>query len=113
MSQSRQRARSHGPHFSLHRWAVAPGTSRRLDRSARLTRGLSGSGDEVMRTINGLKEELHMPPFPQSAIEDSSKITASRSRLPLLFFLLIIALSVPLWVLGSSSRSKGFRRTCR
>jgi membrane protease YdiL (CAAX protease family) len=53
-----------------------------------------------MRTSNGLKQEPRVLPFSQSACEDTSKTISSRSKSSLVFFLLIVALSVPLWVLG-------------
>jgi hypothetical protein len=38
---------------------------------------------------------------PQSVAEDSSIAIASRSRSPLKFFLLVFALSIPFWLIGS------------
>ncbi len=42
-----------------------------------------------------------MPPFPQLADKDSSNTIASRSRSPLKFFLLVFALSIPLYLVGA------------
>src|SRR5215213_9156694 len=60
-----------------------------------------------MRTSDGLKQEPQVPPFPRSASEDSSNTIATQSRSPLTFFLLIVALSVPLWALGLFVEVKG------
>jgi uncharacterized protein len=45
-----------------------------------------------------------MPPFPRSVDKDSSKTIAARSRSPLKFFLLVFALSIPLWLIGAVTR---------
>jgi membrane protease YdiL (CAAX protease family) len=50
------------------------------------------------------RQEPQMPPFPPSGDEDSSNTIASRSRSPLKFFLLVFALSLPLWLIGAVTR---------
>ncbi len=47
-----------------------------------------------------------MPPFPQSVDEDSPRTMTSRTRSPLIFFLLVFALSVPFWLVGALTRSQ-------
>jgi membrane protease YdiL (CAAX protease family) len=46
-------------------------------------------------------QESPMPPLPQSALHDVSKATAPQGRRTLRFFVLVFALSVPLWILGA------------
>jgi hypothetical protein len=40
-----------------------------------------------------------MPASPQSVDDDSSNMIASRRRSPLKFFVLVFALSIPLWLI--------------
>ena len=42
-----------------------------------------------------------MPPFPPSVANDASNAAPSRSRSPLLFFLIVFALSLPFWMAGA------------
>jgi membrane protease YdiL (CAAX protease family) len=42
-----------------------------------------------------------MPASPQSVDDDSSNMLASRRRSPLTFFVLVFALSIPLWLTGA------------
>jgi CAAX protease family protein len=44
-----------------------------------------------------------MPRFPQSVAKDSSHTSAARSRSPLTFFVLVLALSIPFWLAGAVS----------
>jgi CAAX protease family protein len=44
-----------------------------------------------------------MAPFPQSVDEDSPDAIALRDRVPLKFFMLVFALSVPFWLIGAAS----------
>jgi uncharacterized protein len=50
-----------------------------------------------------LSQQEIMPQFPQPVDEDTSNIHASQSRSPLKFFLLVFALSIPFWVIGSAT----------
>jgi len=45
-----------------------------------------------------------MPPLPQSVGKESSNTSASRSRSPLKFFLLVFVLSIPFWLIGAVTR---------
>jgi membrane protease YdiL (CAAX protease family) len=50
---------------------------------------------------NDPQQEVQMPSFPQTAQDDTPNAGATGVRSPLTFFLLVYALSIPLWLLGA------------